>query len=141
MTPLNWPSELDKPERNSWNAGWNDPRQKRRGETGGPRYRRRYSAVAKPVSLSLVCTRLQKGVFDRFFEQDTNFGSRVFRMPDPTTDGWAMLDENGTAVLDENGVPILMSAQWLCLFGAELPKETVVEQVKFRLTFTVAVLP
>ncbi|MGY9049630.1 MAG: hypothetical protein ACKVKF_21965 [Rhodobacterales bacterium] len=140
MTVLTWPTELPRPERNSWNASWQDPRQNRRGETGGPRYRRRFSAVSKMVSLSVLLSRAEKGIFDRFLKQDTDFGSRLFWMPDPTTDGWALLDEAFAPLLDEAGGPLLMSAQWLCVFGDDFAKETIVG-TDFRMTFSVVVLP
>lgn len=140
MTILTWPPELDRPERDSWNAAWMDPRRKRRGDTGGPRYRRRFSAVPKLVSLSLLCSRAQKGIFDRFLTQDTNHGTRLFWMPDPTTDGWALLDEAFVQLLDQDGRPLLMAAQWLCVFGDDMPKETVVGN-EFRFNFNIVVLP
>lgn len=140
MTILTWPSELDRPERDTFSEAWADPRMKRRGETGGPRYRRRFSAVPKMVSMSLFCSRMQKGVFDRFFEQDCNFGSRLFWMPDPTTDGWPLLTPDGKYLLNENGVKLLMSAQWLCVFGDDVPVSKPVG-INFRISFSIAVLP
>ena len=137
---LTWPTELDRPERDSWQASFMDPRSRRSGQTGAPRYGRRFSAVPKLVSLSLVCSRSQKGIFDRFFVTDTKFGSCLFWMPDPTTDGWAMLDEEFRPLLDENFRPLLLSAQWLCTFGEEMPTETV-QGRDFRISFRVAVLP
>lgn len=138
---LTWPPELERPERNSWNARWMDPRSRRSGQAGPPRFGRRFSAVPKLVSLSVVCSRAQKGIFDRFFKADTRFGSRLFWMPDPTSDGWALLDEDFAQLLDQDGRPLLMAAQWLCSFGEDMPSEAVVEQVKFRISFNVVVLP
>lgn len=140
MTILTWPSELDPPERDTFSEAWADPRLKRRGETGGPRYRRRFSAVPKLVSMSLFCDRLQKGIFDHFFEQETNFGSRLFWMPDPTTDGWPLVTEDGTLLLTESGVPLLCAAKWLCVFGDDVPV-TKIAGVNFRISFSIAVLP
>ncbi|MBN7785132.1 hypothetical protein JYP51_09390 [Ponticoccus gilvus] len=138
---LVWPAELDPPERDGWGASWADPREHRQAERGPSRYGRRVSAVSRHVSLSIVCTRAQKGVFDRFFEQDTRMGSLLFRMPDPATDGWPLLTETFEPLLTETGQPLLDTHLWLCLFAKEMPSETVVEQVKFRIAFSVEVLP
>lgn len=138
---LTWPADLDPPERSSWNENWMDPRAKRAGEAGAPRYGRRFSAVPKMVALSLICSRAQKGIFDRFLEQDTRFGTRLFWMPDPTTDGWGLLDEMSVPLLDEAGQRVIDAALWLCSFGDDMPTTSVVEQVKFRISFSVVVLP
>lgn len=138
---LTWPAGLEQPERNSWTESRIDPRTRRAAEAGVPRWRRRFSAVPRTLSMSLVCTRAQKGIFDRFFEQETRHGAHLFWMSDAATDGWALLDEGFTQMLDEAGVPLLDSVMLLCSFGDELPRTTVVEQVKFRISFSLVVLP
>jgi hypothetical protein len=43
-------------------------------------------------------------------------------------------------VLAGDGAPLLLAAEWLCLFGATMPVETIVN-VRFQISFTVKVLP
>ena len=140
MTVLAWPLDLPKPARDSWQSKRQDSRQKRSSENGPPGYRRRFSSVAREVSMSVTLTRSQKAVFDNFYDHDTKHGSLLFTMPDPTTDGWQMLTSDGTPVHDPEGNPSLLSAQWLCLFGETVPTETVIG-IEFRITFSVTVMP
>lgn len=137
---MTWPSEFPPPERDSWQMTRQDARRRRQSETGPPSFRRRFSSAARLVSMSLVLSRAQRSIFDNFYEHDCVDGTRMFRMPDPATDGWAMLDENYTPLLDETGRPLLLSARWLCAWGDQMPVETVVEQVKFRKTFNIVVI-
>lgn len=141
MTLPAWPTDLPKPVRASWSGQRQDARQRRAVETGPPGYRRRFSAVARIVGMQIDVTRSQKAVFDTFFEQTTQFGALPFVMPDPTTDGWAMLDAAGQPMLDGTGTPILLSATWLCLFGSEPPTEGIPAGTRFSISFTVAVMP
>lgn len=140
MTIPTWPASLPKPERKTWSRSPLEARVKRQTEAGPPGYRRRFSSIAKPVALSIVVSRAGKAVFDQFYEETTAFGGRPFHMPDPTTDGWALLDGAGRPMLTEGGQPILMSAMWLCLFGDDVPKESI-EGVNFRMAFSVMVMP
>lgn len=140
MTILTWPTELPRPERDTWSKTYQDPRLRRRGENGPPRWRRRFSAVPKLVSLSILVARWQKAVFENFYEDQMSYGAQLFRMPDPTTDGWAMLTPEGLPVLSPEGVPLLLSKQWLCAFGDEVPRESVVG-TEFRINFSVVVMP
>lgn len=135
-----WPADLPKPQRDGFQGQIMDPRKRKATETGPPGYRRRWSSVARAVSLSIDVTRSQKAIFDNFYEDETGMGSLPFWMPDPLTDGWALLDAEGNAVLSGDGAPILLSAQWLCLFGDETPMESI-RGVRFVIAFSVAVMP
>jgi len=137
---LDWPSELPLPDRQGWQAQHQDPRRKRQGDAGPPGYRRRFSSAARLVSLTLTLSRLQKGVFDRFFEIDCALGAHLFRMPDPTTDGWGMLTADGTPILTGAGAPLVLARIWLCAWGDQMPAESVVG-TEFRIAFSVAVMP
>ncbi|WP_102226925.1 hypothetical protein [Acidimangrovimonas sediminis] len=140
MTVPSWPSELPKPTRSDWQGQYDDPRLKRARDTGPPGYRRRWSSVARQVSLAIIIPRALKQVFDTFFAETTAFGSLPFWMPDPTTDGWALLSADGTPILNGAGAPLLLSARWLCLFGDQLPVETV-KGPEFKIAFSVSVMP
>lgn len=140
MTVPAWPTQLPKPERNTYQMTWAEARLKRRADVGAPAYRRRFSGVPKLVTLSVLVTRTGKSIFDLFYENDTRNGSLPFTMPDPTTDGWPMTDAAGNPLFDGAGKPLLMSGTWLCMFGEGQPVETIVG-IEFRKSFNVVVLP
>ena len=140
MSYPDWPTTLPRPERESWQRQRQDGRWRRQSEAGPPMFRRRVSAVANLVSLSIVVDRNGKAVFDAFFDETTQGGSALFWMPDPTTDGWALLTEDGTPILMDDGVPLLLGGRWLCSFGETLPVERVIGR-EFRMTFSVVVMP
>ncbi|TCP88913.1 hypothetical protein C8J31_10282 [Rhizobium sp. PP-CC-2G-626] len=139
MIPV-WPAELPKPNRPEYSASINDPRQPKLADQGPPGWRRKTSAVARTVTLAIEVTRDEKAIFDDFHERVTSFGSLPFRMPDPVTDGWAMLTSDGAPMLTIDGQPMLMGAWWLCLFGEQPPRETI-GGVKFKIAFSVTVMP
>lgn len=140
MSVPTWPAALPRPRRSGWQAQFADPRLKRQADTGMPGARRRWSKAARQVSLTLTVTRDERAVFDRFFEHELKHGSKPFRMPDPTTDGWAMLAGDGTPLLTPHGQPLLLSGSWLCVFGEEMPSETI-EGVRFTLSLNIWVMP
>lgn len=140
MTLPSWPAALPRPNRQGYQASIDDPRLARAREAGPPGYRRRWSSVARQVALVIDLSRTKKAVFDQFYEITTGFGSMPFWMPDPVTDGWPMLSAGGLPVLTGDGAPLLMSGQWLCLFGATPPVETILA-LEFRIAFSVSVMP
>jgi hypothetical protein len=140
MTVAIWPEELPKPERQTFQLTYMEARLKRQGDAGPPAYRRRFSSVAKPVTLSFVGTRSERAIFETFYVKDTAHGALPFYMPDPTTDGWPLLLGDGRPMLTSDGEPILIAARWLCLFGDSLPTIGVLG-ITFRVTFNVWVMP
>lgn len=140
MTVPAWPSVLPPPERGSWQLSPQEARVKRQSEAGPPGFRRRFSAVARSVSLSVVLTRDLRAVFDRFHQETCAWGSKPFTMPDATTDGWPLWAADGSPLLDQAGTPLLMAASWLCLWG-EQPPATSILGVEFRVAFSVVVMP
>ncbi|MES0879703.1 hypothetical protein [Roseibium sp. SCP14] len=136
---LRWPTELPLPERNGYQRQAQDSRIRRRREAGPPRSRRRFSSVARFVSLTIDVDRNQKAVFDNFYEHDTAEGSLQFIMPDPTTHGWPLLTTTGAALLDPDGEPLLIAAFWLCQFGEQTPAE-IIRGIRFQISFPVVVL-
>lgn len=139
MTVPIWPTELPKPTRDGYEAARGDSRLRRSSEAV-PGYRRRFSAEARPVSLSINVPRSLKAVFDNFYDVTTAGGTLPFYMPDPITDGWPLIGSDGRPVLTDGDLPVLMSAQWLCLFGDEAPVDKI-SGVRFDIAFSVAVMP
>ena len=135
-----WPSDIPRPERSTWQLTPQDARRKIQSEAGPPRYRRRFSSAAKMVTLSVILSRNGKAIFDRFFHDDCAEGAHLFYMPDPTTEGWPLLAANGSPLLTSGGAPILLGGRWLCAWGDQLPAETV-QGVEFKKTFSVVVMP
>ena len=137
---LDWPSEFPRPERQSWQKTVQDGRRKRQGDAGPTTYRRRISRVPGLVTMSLLLSRDLRAVFDHFYAVDCAGGTRLFRMPDPTTDGWPAIGDDGLPLLASDGTPLLMSSIWLCSWGDQVPTETMVG-VEFRKTFSLQVMP
>nr|WP_319388197.1 hypothetical protein [uncultured Cohaesibacter sp.] len=140
MTIPSWPSELPKPTRNGYQAQRGDPRLPKNRSTGPKGWRRRWTAVSKPVSLSVQLGRSQKAVFDKFYDEDTKDGTLFFWMPDPVTDGWPLLTSDGSPMLMSDGTPLLMAALWLCKWGEATPVERIVG-TEFTISFSVEVMP
>lgn len=138
-----WPTALPRPERDSWQLQPQDARRKRQNEAGPPGYRRRFSSVAKSLTMAITLTHDQRAVFDRFFHVTCQEGAVRFWMPDPSTDGWPLTTATGEPLLvnEVTGEALTHSERWLCAWGDQLPAETVVEQVRFRKTFDLWVLP
>lgn len=135
-----WPVDLPRPERPSWQMTTQEARQKTQAELGPPRYRRRISKPARLVTMSLLLDRDQRAVFDQFFHVDCDEGTSLFYMPEPTTDGWDLLADDGSLLLDADDQPLLTGGVWLCAWGDQLPVETLLG-VEFRKTFSIQVLP
>ncbi len=143
MTVQTWPTDLPVTifERDTWQLQPQDGRRKRQAEAGPPSYRRRTSRVPRFVSLSIVASRDQKERFWAFYHQDCVGGSLLFTMPDPSTDGWPMLTAAGSPLYDGAGNPLRLASSWLCAWGDQVPTETMTEQTRFRLSFSVVVMP
>ena len=140
MSVAVWPAELPNPSRGGYQAQNEDSRLRR--SASGPRgYRRKYSSAGRLVQLQLVdVPRSLKAVFDNFYEGTVADGVLPFYMPDPVTNRWPFLLPNGQPALAGDGAPLLMAAQWLCIFGEETPSETI-SGTRFDIAFSVVVLP
>lgn len=137
---ITWPNTLPRPERDTYQAQAEDPRRKGRNEVGPKRYRRRWSSVARNVTLSIIGGQNERAVFHRFYEDETSWGAQPFQMPDPTRHGWPLLTADGQPLLTAAGAPVLVAAHWLCVFGDQVPTETIIG-TEFRINFSVVVLP
>lgn len=137
---MDWPTSLPRPERPSWQKTAQDGRSRSQGEGGPARYRRKISRSAQLVTMSLLLNRDLRAVFDHFYDIDCAGGTRLFRMPDPTTDGWPLLDSDGAPLFAESGQPLLLSKLWLCSWGDQVPVETLVG-LECRKSFNLQVMP
>lgn len=135
-----WPSDLPKPTRDGYQSQINDPRLKKSRDTGPIGWRRRTSSVSRSVALTIQVDRELKAVFDQFYTEISGVGSLPFWMPDPVTDGWALLDPNGAPFLSSDGAPLLTPRQLLCLWGEETPQERIIG-TEFTISFSVMVMP
>lgn len=140
MSIATWPTVLPRPERQTYGMKPDDPRLKRTGESGPPAYRRMVSSVAERTSLSLSVDRSDRQVFWDFYNEDCGHGTKAFIMPDPITDGWAMLTGSGVPLLASDGTPLLLSRLLLCKFGDEVPQE-LLEGLRFKISFGVVIMP
>lgn len=136
-----WPETLPRPERSSWQATHQDARLRRRSDAGPMAYRRRFSSAARPVSLSMIVDRDGKAIFDNFFREEIGGGATLFWLPDPTTDGWPLLMDDGTPLLTDDGTPLLLGETWLVTMGQQLPTETIIGSIEFRISFSIEVMP
>jgi len=140
MSYPTWPATLPRPERSSYQLQPQDGRRKRGFEAGPPGYRRRFSSVAQMVTMSVILSAYQRTVFDEFYSVTCAEGSSLFWLPDPTRDGWPLLEANGTPILGAGGVPLLTSASWLCAWGDQPPIETL-QGIEFRKQIQIVVMP
>ena len=141
MSHPDWPADLPRPRRDGYAASRIDQRRRRATEIGAAEYRRELSLAPRPVALSIDCSRVQKQVFDRFFDHTCAGGTLYFRMPDWTEDGWPLLDEAGQPLLDENDVPLLSAAVVLCAWSRERMPEETMYGTRFLIGFEVEVMP
>ena len=140
MSVAVWPDELPSPTRAGWQSQYADPRMARTSDVGPPGFRRRYSSTARNVSLTLELTLLQRAVFNDLLTEGTSHGSLPFWMPDPSLDGAPLLTADDDAIRSVDDDEILIDVRWLCLFGQDLPVETL-EREKYVLQFSVWVMP
>lgn len=78
MSYPSWPSDLPRPERSSYQLQPQDARRKRGFESGPPGYRRRFSAVAQMVTMSVILTAHQRSLFDAFYTDACAQGASLF---------------------------------------------------------------
>jgi len=121
MVAVYWPTELPDLRRDSYNQQTGDLRQLSKPDSGPPRIGSKFSRTTDTVQMSVFCSLNLRARFERFYIEETRNGRMPFWMPEPGRNGWALLDNTGRQLLTETGHPILLSANWLCLFGANVP--------------------
>lgn len=136
-----WPETLRKFTRDGWQRSPQDSRRKIQPDAGPPRYRRRYSLAPQMVGLTLIVNRNEKAIFETFYHETCAEGSLNFRMPDPASDGWPLLNSDGTRLLTGAGEPLLVAARRLCAWGDQVPVQAMDGDVDFAIQFSVVVLP
>lgn len=139
MSHPRWPDTVPPFLREPFEQSSIDGRRPRAGE-GVPRYTRRFSLNAQAVSLGIEATLAQKVIFFDFFQNDLAGGSNLFVMPDPTLDGVRLATDDYLVLADENGTDLSIAADWLCLFGDEMPSMQV-RGGRFVINFSVWVMP
>lgn len=137
-----WPVALPRPDRGTWQLQPQDARRKRQSDAGPPGYRRRFSSVARTVSLSLILSHDECAIFDRFFHDTCQEGAVRFWMPDPSREDWPLTTMTGVPLLADDIPldPLTLSERWLCAWGDQLPTETV-QGIEFLKSFNIMVLP
>ena len=134
-----WPSELDPPMREGYAISRVETRLRRPVEQGPHRQRRRFSAAPAPVSMTLDVSRDQRARFDRFFIEEVSQGALPFLITDPTTHGQPIL-VGGEPLLDTDGEVITIAAWQVARFGEALPETTVIG-IRYRIRFSIEVMP
>lgn len=114
--PIEWPKSLPVPTLHGMAQSRQNARQERSGDTGPPRFRRRFSAVATGASMRVVATTTQTWHLEAFYAQTLQEGSLPFLMADPMRDGKPIADGNGTLLLNGDGSPLLLIRKNLCVF-------------------------
>ncbi len=110
-------------------------------DAGPMRVRRAFSRSPKLVGMTVLIDRAQLATLETFVTEDLKYGSLAFILPDPHTDGWSISDESGIPLTDEAGNQLTMIADWLCLFSQQgLPSFTP-NDLEFRVSFQIMVLP
>lgn len=139
MTAI-FPASLPSPSVRGYSETRQDTRRRRAGDTGPPRYARRFSAVTRMVQMEFMLSLAELAEFERFHIDDLQECSLPFTMRDPVRDGRAVLTTAGDPVLDGDDTPLLISATNLCLID-DVPSVSALSHAHFRVGFTVAVLP
>lgn len=141
MTVPSWPTELpQRVLRDGYSEKLRDGRMFSRTQSGPGKVRRRYSSAVLPVAAAIIVTYAQKARLERFWTEETAYGSLPFIMPDQTHDGLPLLDGGGLPILDGGGLPILVTANWLARFAQEAPQITP-WGLQFMAAFQLEVLP
>jgi hypothetical protein len=107
----------------------------------GPSKQRRRGPAIRPVTCAIMVEMDGRARFDRFFEEELNFGVTPFLLPDQQIDGNALYDESWNVLLDENDVPIVIDQWWLAQFGQSQPATSAISGMIFTIQFDLLVLP
>lgn len=86
-------------------------------DAGPPKRRRRGSSMTRPFTLLVPCAHWETERMDRFYFEDLEEGTLLFRRPHPRLDGVPMLDSTGRRpILTADGRPILVTRNIIAAF-------------------------
>lgn len=142
MTVPKWPAGLPQyvlVEGFSYDFG--DGRLRTRTDAGPGKMRRRFSAVARPVSAQIIVEMQEVAIFDDFWGIDTAGGALPFWLPNQIYLG-LLVDPNGDPILSE---PEPVKGQpWLVTFGDRAPVLTAIRggvDGLHQISFSLSVMP
>lgn len=141
MTIPVWPADL--PQRvlvQGFQSGVRGNRLTTAPDAGLVKQRRRGPAV-RPVTCAVTVEMDGRARFDRFYEEELNFGVAPFLIPDQQVDGNLLSDELWNALLDENGHLLIAESWWLVQFSQNQPAVSAAEGLLFNIQFSLVVLP
>lgn len=138
--PEQWPDCLPLPTLGGMSQSRQNARLERTGETGPPRFRRKFSAVATGASMQVVADTSQTWQLEAFYRDALEEGSLPFLMPDPMQQGKPIANEDAVLLLDGDDSELLLTKMNLCSFG-EPPAIQRMAPHYNRITFTVWYLP
>ena len=138
-----WPSELPQHVLASgYSESLGEGRLRTQMEAGPMKVRRRFSAVARPVSTSFRVSPDGKARIERFWREEIGDGSLPFLMPDQTRDALALLTDDGLQLLDDQGRPLINTAWWLVMAGEAPPTFTPLQRgMAFMASFPLVIMP
>lgn len=138
-----WPADL--PQRvlaPSYSEGLGDGRLRTQMEAGPMKVRRRFSAVARPVSASFRVSPDGKARIERFWWEEIGGGSLPFLMPDQTHDALVLQAGTGLQLLDDQGRPLVNTAWWLVMAGDAPPSFTPLQRgMAYTAAFPLVIMP
>lgn len=107
----------------------------------GPVKQRRRGPAVRPVTCAITVEMDGRARFDRFYEEDLNFGVTPFLIPDQQVDGNMLSDEVWNALLDDNGSLLIAESWWLVQFAQDQPAVSAPDGLIFTIQFGLVVLP
>lgn len=141
MTLAMWPASLPRPMRAGFSRTLPDGRQATKNEMGPPRVRRRYSAAASALQMTIDVSADQRARFWRFWDEDTAGGSLPFWMTDWAVDGMTMATEDGVVLTTEDGTALSVTTTMLVMFGTDQPPSESPVGVRWRIAFILSIMP
>ncbi|WP_221235574.1 hypothetical protein [Sagittula marina] len=116
-------------------------RKERTGDTGPPRFRRKFSAVSEGLSMQCIMNLTQFHTFKYFYTETLQQGSLPFIMPDRVQTGAPVATEGGAILLTEDDFPIAVVRNRLCVFGEPYSANRFSLACDFTVSFTLWDLP
>lgn len=142
MTLPRWPSDLPRPDRQGFQVSVPDGRLATRPEAGPPRVRRRFSAAATPMQMTIRVDADQRARFERFWGEDLSRGSLPFLMPDWRFDGHGLrTGTGGGGLVTAAGGRLIIAAWVLVMFATDQAPAQTPEGVGWRIVASFSILP